>query len=70
MQTNIEVLLIIIKCGILYTIKPYFSKFSGDFGNFSGDFGDSGGFSKSSDPIVATQVYLSRECQIPVPKRL
>ena len=47
MQTTIEIQLIIINCGILYTIKPDFSKFSGDFGDFSGDFGD---FSKSSDP--------------------
>ena len=36
----------------MYTIKPDFSKFNGDFGgDFSGDFGDSGDFSKSSDPF-------------------
>ena len=39
----------------MFTIKPDFSKFSGDFGgdfgDFSGEFGDSGDFSKSSDPI-------------------
>ena len=51
MQTNIEIQLKIINCGIIYTIKPDFSKFNGDFGDFSGDFGDSGDFSKSSDPI-------------------
>ena len=38
---------IIINCGVIYTIKPHFSKFNGDF---SGDFSDSGDFSKSSDP--------------------
>ena len=31
---------------MIYTIKPDYSKSSGDFGDFSGDFGD---FRKSSD---------------------
>ena len=51
MQTNLEIQLII-NCGIIYTIKPDFSKFSGDFGGDFGDFsGDSGDFSKSSDSL-------------------
>ena len=39
----------LINCGIIYTIKPDFSKFRGDFDDFSGDSGD---FSKSSDPFL------------------
>ena len=45
MQINIEIELIIINCGIIYTIKPHFSKFNGDFG---------GDFSKLSDQIGLT----------------
>ena len=49
MQTNIEIQLKIINCGLIYTIKPDFSKFNGDFGGDFGDFrGDFGDFSKSS----------------------
>ena len=55
-QTNIEIQLIIINCGIIYTINPDFSKlsgdFGGDFGDFSSDFGNSGDFSKSSDRVT------------------